>query len=426
MKRFAIALAVLLPTLAHGQAFRVGQGVQFKPRSTQPATTAGNYSIHVDSGLSNVLRLCSAAGSCSTVGAGGGGGSGDMILGTTQTVTAAKTFNVGTLKLNNSGNTFAATLATSATAARTNTLPDASGAIALTTLAQTFTAAQVVASVTLSDASTIATDAALSNSFGVTITASRTMGLPTNLVSGGTYNWEIIQGGSGSYTITWNGIFKWPGGSDLLCGSLGASSGGGSYLPLSGGTMSGAITLSGTQLGTYTLGGTPTLGASLAVGTTATHGIGDTTHVLTAVSTAKVIGGSSNTSGHTVPNAADSTLCILAAQQDFTKDQGSQDYALTDGSTVAVDCSNSNAFTLLLTGSGHTMGNPTNCRGGHTYQFFTKQASGGSDTLLWDTKYIFSGGTAPTQTATANKTDITSCTYLDGPDLMYCVWQGNF
>lgn len=38
------------------------------------------------------------------------------------------------------------------------------------------------------------------------------------------------------------------------------------YLPLAGGTMSGAITLSGTQLGTYSLGGTPTLAATLALG----------------------------------------------------------------------------------------------------------------------------------------------------------------
>lgn len=47
-------------------------------------------------------------------------------------------------------------------------------------------------------------------------------------------------------------------------------------LPLAGGTMSGPITLSGTQDGTYTLGGTPTLGVGLQV----VDGIdiGDATH----------------------------------------------------------------------------------------------------------------------------------------------------
>lgn len=89
-------------------------------------------------------------------------------------------------------------------------------------------------------------------------------------------------------------------------------------LNLSGGTMSGAITFSGTQIGTYSLGGTPTLAASLAIGTTATYAVGDTTHLLTTVATAKVIGGSSNTSGHTVPNAADDTFALIAASQTLT------------------------------------------------------------------------------------------------------------
>lgn len=43
---------------------------------------------------------------------------------TAQSITAAKTFNAGTLKANNAGNTFPHTVASSATAARTFTLPD--------------------------------------------------------------------------------------------------------------------------------------------------------------------------------------------------------------------------------------------------------------------------------------------------------------
>ena len=39
----------------------------------------------------------------------------------------------------------------------------------------------------------------------------------------------------------------------------------GIYLPLAGGTMTGAITFSGTQAGTYSLGGTPTLASNLSV-----------------------------------------------------------------------------------------------------------------------------------------------------------------
>lgn len=99
----------------------------------------------------------------------------------------------------------------------------------------------------------------------------------------------------------------------------------GTYLPLAGGVMSGAITFSGTQLGTYTLGGTytiggtPTIGANIAVDATgSSRTIGDTTHLLASVATAKLIGGASNTAGHVVPNVADDTLALLTAAQTLT------------------------------------------------------------------------------------------------------------
>jgi len=37
------------------------------------------------------------------------------------------------------------------------------------------------------------------------------MAAPTNLKVG-TYILHVIQGGSGSYTLTWNSVFKWPAG----------------------------------------------------------------------------------------------------------------------------------------------------------------------------------------------------------------------
>ena len=61
---------------------------------------------------------------------------------------------------------------------------------------------------TLTDAATIAWDASLGRVATVTLGASRTFGAPTNLKVG-TYILHVIQGGTGSYTITWNGVFKW-------------------------------------------------------------------------------------------------------------------------------------------------------------------------------------------------------------------------
>lgn len=61
---------------------------------------------------------------------------------------------------------------------------------------------------TLSDGSTINWNVALGRVATVTIAASRTMAAPTNLKVG-TYILKVVQGGSGSYNITWNGLFKW-------------------------------------------------------------------------------------------------------------------------------------------------------------------------------------------------------------------------
>jgi len=56
--------------------------------------------------------------------------------------------------------------------------------------------------VTLSDAATIATNAALGNHFRVTLGGNRTLGAPTNPTDGQQCVWEFKQDGTGSRTIT--------------------------------------------------------------------------------------------------------------------------------------------------------------------------------------------------------------------------------
>jgi len=69
---------------------------------------------------------------------------------------------------------------------------------------------------------------------------------------------------------------------------FGGNGGGGSGLPLSGGTMTGPITFSGTQLGTYTLGGVPTYTLSSALNLLQTKSV----RMTLANTTAAVTGGS--------------------------------------------------------------------------------------------------------------------------------------
>jgi hypothetical protein len=75
----------------------------------------------------------------------------------------------------------------------------------------------------LTDQATLAWDTAQGPVAQVTLGASRTMGAPTNVVNGRTYNLIVIQGGAGSFTITWNAVFKWAGGTaPVLSTAVGA------------------------------------------------------------------------------------------------------------------------------------------------------------------------------------------------------------
>lgn len=79
--------------------------------------------------------------------------------------------------------------------------------------ANTFTGAQSVASVGISiSGSSIATNAALSNTFEVTMTANATLANPTNTVNGETLVWHFTQDGTGGRTIAFGTNFKFPGG----------------------------------------------------------------------------------------------------------------------------------------------------------------------------------------------------------------------
>lgn len=80
---------------------------------------------------------------------------------------------------------------------------------AKTDVAQEYTATQNFNATTLTDAATIAWDAAANQVTSITLTDNRTMGAPTNLVDGGFYHLTVIQDGTGSRTLTWNAVFKW-------------------------------------------------------------------------------------------------------------------------------------------------------------------------------------------------------------------------
>ena len=77
---------------------------------------------------------------------------------------------------------------------------------------------------------------------------------------------------------------------------------------------------------------------------------------------------------------------------------------LTDGATVTPDFAAGQNFSLTLAGN-RTLANPTNIVAGQTGSIVVTQDVSGSRTLAYGTFWDFAGGTAPTLTTTASRTD---------------------
>jgi hypothetical protein len=77
-------------------------------------------------------------------------------------------------------------------------------------VANEYTKTQNFNCTTLTDEATIAWDASSNQVCKVTLAGNRAMAAPTNQVDGGFYHITVIQDGSGSRTITWNAVFKFP------------------------------------------------------------------------------------------------------------------------------------------------------------------------------------------------------------------------
>jgi hypothetical protein len=79
-----------------------------------------------------------------------------------------------------------------------------------------------------------------------------------------------------------------------------------------------ALVTAAQSLASKTLVGGTTIGSSIAINSTNVYTIGSTSALLFSIATTHVVGGASNTSGHTVPNVADDTIALLAATQTFS------------------------------------------------------------------------------------------------------------
>jgi hypothetical protein len=103
------------------------------------------------------------------------------------------------------------------------------------------------------------------------------------------------------------------------------------------------------------------------------------------------------------------TLGVWTATQSVTP------FALTSGTTVAIDASKSNNFTLTMAGACK-LSNPTNLTAGMVLNFAIDQDATGGRVLTFDTMFKWPGGTAPTWVTTASAKNFFSA-YYDGTAL---------
>ena len=90
-------------------------------------------------------------------------------------------------------------------------------------------------------------------------------------------------------------------------------------------------------------------------------------------------------------------------------------YALTDGSTIAVDWNQSVNQTVTVAGNRTlTFSNPV---AGETYTIKITQDATGSRLITWPSTVKWAGGSAPTLTTTAARTDQVTF-YYDGTNYL--------
>ena len=122
--------------------------------------------------------------------------------------------------------------------------------------------------------------------------------------------------------------------------------------------------------------------------------------------------------------AHDADTAKTDAVQLFTKAQRGAPVALTDASSVAVNLSLGNNFTLLCTSSvGNTrqLANPTNAVAGQSGLITVTQASGGGNALTFASNYKFAGGSgqAPSMTTgTGNAVDVLPYTVKSATEII--------
>jgi hypothetical protein len=214
--------------------------------------------------------------------------------------------------------------------------------------------------------------------------------------------------GTSGQILTSNGSDAAPTWQNVAGGSVTSIevSGGGTGLTFSGGpvTSSGTITMGGTLA--VAAGGT---GATTAAGAAAailpSQGGNSGKFLTTDGSTVSWTTSSASFSGGAIPGS----VAFGASYDEYRAD-------VTATATTTLNCALSNVFNITLAANITTLAFSNIPASGRVYSMslFLNQDATGSRTIAWPASVRWSGGTAPTLTTTAGKTDIVSLVTHDG------------
>jgi hypothetical protein len=107
----------------------------------------------------------------------------------------------------------------------------------------------------------------------------------------------------------------------------------------------------------------------------------------------------------TTVQAYDANTAKTNVSQSYSAAQRGTHVTLTDGATITPDFAAGNHFTVTL-GGNRTLANPTNLTAGQSGVIYVIQNGTGSRTLAYGSNWDFAGGTAPTLSTAANAVDV--------------------
>jgi hypothetical protein len=275
------------------------------------------------------------------------------------------------------------------------------------------------------------------------IGGNRTMAAPTNMRAGEV--WMVItQDVTGSRTVTWDAVFKWPNsvppklkttattGVDVFrffCDGTNLYGTHVNKVPAFGDTlvMAGTTTLTVTDdqklITNSGANRTVNLPAPVKGLLFAFYTTGGT--LLVDTPGAETINGPNGAVANITLRAdtymvlqCDGTNWIVISDDNYNR-RGYQ--TLTDAATIAWDTNLGRSAQVTIGATGRTMGAPTNLLAGESYTLIVIQDAGGSKTITtWNTVFKWAGGVTPVLTTTANAKDIVSGV-SDGTNI-YCTW----